>query len=57
MERAQREELAGEVLESEYARADLDNASLRFSSMRRFGGSGPRRRGRATLREEGYDGD
>jgi hypothetical protein len=64
LERAQHEQQATEVIESEYARADLDNATLRLSGMSRsgagglFGGSGGfRRRSRETLRDEGYDGD
>jgi hypothetical protein len=64
LERAQHEQEISEVLESEYARADLDNATLRVSGMSRSGadgllggGGGFRRRARETLRDEGYDGD
>lgn len=64
MERAQHEQQASEVLESEYARADLDNATVRLSGMSRSGaggllggGGGFRRRSRETLRDEGYNGD
>jgi len=64
IERAQREELTREVREAEYQRADLDNASLRFSSSGRFRngivglfGGGSRRAPRESLRDQGYHGD
>lgn len=68
VERALHQQEAGAAIESENARADLDNASLRISGMNRGGPAGLiaggggggllRRRGpRETLRDEGYDGD
>jgi hypothetical protein len=63
LERALHEDASRELLESENARADLDNASVRLSALSRSGPTGAfganfrRRSTRPTLRDEGYDGD